>query len=335
MLKFNNLKIISAYLYLHKKSIFLFIIVISIFSVVTYLNNLPVYMITYAVILCIFFGLIIISVDIWQFYKKHKSLTELQNQITLSIDNLPLPKNLIEKDYNDLIRLIHADKTLLLSTADNIKSNMIDYYTLWAHQIKTPIAAMNLLLQSDSCEHNVELKSELFKIEQYVEMVLTYLRLDSETTDFIIKYYDLNNIVKQAIRKYAHMFIQKKINLNLAEIKCTVLTDEKWLLFAIEQVLSNSLKYTKKGNISIYCESEKTLVIEDTGIGIAAEDLPRVFEKGFTGYNGRDDKKSTGIGLYLCKRILAKLGHTILIESIADTGTKIKIDLDSVNSPIE
>jgi signal transduction histidine kinase len=287
------------------------------------------------VVLCIFFALIILSIDLWQFYKKHKYLTKLQGQIISSIDNLPSPKNLLEKDYYELIHLIHEDKTRLLSAADNAKSNLIDYYTLWAHQIKTPIAAMNLLLQINEHEFDMQLKSELFKIEQYVEMVLTYLRLDSASTDFVIKQYDLSNILKQAIRKYAHMFIQKQISLNLAEINCTVLTDEKWLLFVIEQVLSNALKYTNKGKISIYCETNKTLIIKDTGIGIAAEDLPRVFEKGFTGYNGRNDKKSTGIGLYLCKRTFNKLGHTIVIESTIGVGTEVKIGLDAVNITIE
>jgi len=316
-MKSNILKIILPYLHHHIKSILLFIVFTCIFSIVTYLNNLSVILMVYAVTLCIFFAFIVLSIDIWQFYKKHKYLTNLQKQIISSIDNLPLPKNLLEEDYNKLIRLIHEDKTKLLSSADNVKSNMIDYYTLWAHQIKTPIAAMHLLLQTNEHELDMQLKSELFKIEQYVEMVLSYLRLDSKSTDFVIKQYSLNNIIKQAIRKYAYFFIQKQISLDLTETDCTVFTDEKWLLFVIEQVLSNALKYTSQGKISIYCDTDKTLIIKDTGIGIAAEDLPRVFEKGFTGYNGRNDKKSTGIGLYLSKRIFNKLGHTIVIESTA------------------
>lgn len=168
-------------------------------------------------------------------------------------------------------------------------------------------------------------------------MVLQYLRLDSSSTDFVLKKYRLEDIVKQAVRKYAKIFIRKKISLNLQELDCEVLTDEKWLVFVVEQLLSNALKYTNKGSISIYMEPQggKTLVIEDTGIGIAAEDLPRVFEKGFTGYNGRADKKSTGIGLYLCKRILCKLSHTITIESTVGKGTSVKINLDTVNLSVE
>jgi signal transduction histidine kinase len=174
---------------------------------------------------------------------------------------------------------------------------------------------------------------ELFKIEQYVDMVLQYLRIDSASTDYVLKKYSLDSIVRQAVRKYAKLFINKKICLDFSELNCEVLTDEKWLVFVVEQILSNSLKYTESGKISIYMDKEKnkTLVIEDTGIGIAEEDLPRVFEKGFTGYNGRTDKKSTGIGLYLCKRILTKLSHTISIESGIGHGTKVKIGLDTVD----
>ena len=147
-------------------------------------------------------------------------------------------------------------------------------------------------------------------------MVLGYLKIDGTSSDLLLQNYSLLDIVRQSVRKYAYMFIRKNIILELKEMNCTVLTDEKWLVFVIEQILSNALKYTSSGKISIYMEDteEKLLIIEDTGIGIAEEDLPRVFEKGFTGYNGRMDKKATGIGLYLCKKILDKLSHKITID---------------------
>lgn len=214
---------------------------------------------------------------------------------------------------------------------------MIEYYTIWAHQIKTPIAAMRLLLQSEKSDMNNELLEQLFKIDQYVDMVLQYLRMEDISSDLLIKSYQLDTIVKQAIRKYSSSFIRKKIKLNYEELNCSVITDEKWLLFVIEQILSNALKYTPQGEISIYMDNELpvTLVIEDTGIGIAEEDLPRIFERGFTGFNGRNDKKSTGIGLYLCKSILNKLSHTITIESEIDKGTRVKIGLDSADIDIK
>ena len=150
------------------------------------------------------------------------------------------------------------------------------------------------------------MKMELFKIEQYVEMVLSYLRMEEMSSDLAFEEYQLDDIVRQAVRKYSQMFILKRIRLDFQPLQRAVLTDEKWLVFVVEQILSNALKYTKEGSISIYLTTYREklmLAIRDTGIGISREDLPRVFEKGFTGYNGRADKKSTGIGLYLCKRL--------------------------------
>ena len=166
-------------------------------------------------------------------------------------------------------------------------------------------------------------------------MVLSYIRLGSNENDFVIKEYDLDNIVRQAIRKYAPLFIRKKINLDFQPTTYKVLTDEKWLVFVIEQLLSNAIKYTNKGKISIYPLEDKKLVIEDTGIGISQEDIPRIFDKGFTGYNGRTDKKATGLGLYLCKNILDKLSHKISIESEVGVKTKVILDLSMLNVNIE
>lgn len=239
---------------------------------------------------------------------------------------------MIESDYQELVRIIDRERTKIVNEKENALAEMLDYYTIWAHQIKTPIAAMRLLLQSEQPGAS-ELSEQLFKVEQYVEMVLQYLRIDSMSSDLLLKRYPLDDIVKQAIRKYSKSFIYKKIKLNYGYLNRNVLTDEKWLVFVIEQILSNALKYTNTGGISIYMDNDlpDTLVIEDTGIGIEAEDLPRVFEKGFTGYNGRTDKKSTGIGLYLCKRILTRLSHTIVVESAVGRGTKVKIAFDEAN----
>lgn len=324
-------KLILEYIKFHLKSVILYISFIIIFSVVFYLDNLPLSPIIYAVLLCAFIGIIFVIIDYFLFMKKHLQLQKLENSIILSIEELPSPRNIIQKDYTRLIEILYNDKITRSSSYDSEKRDMIDYFTLWAHQIKTPIAAMRLIMQMDSDSDNTELEAELFKIEQYVEMVLSYLRLDSDTTDFVFKTYDLEEIIRQAVRKYAKLFIRKKINLEVSNVNISVLTDEKWLLFVIEQILSNSLKYTRAGKISIYAEQNQGLVIEDTGIGIAPEDLPRVFEKGFTGYNGRTDKKSTGIGLYLSHRILSKLGHSIEIESKVNVGTKIKISMDCIN----
>lgn len=234
----------------------------------------------------------------------------------------------LETAYENLIIAVCRENSTLKSKEETKRNELNDYYLMWGHQIKTPIAAMKLLI-NDRRDESFVLQEELFKIEQYVEMVLHYLRLESISSDMLLKKYDLHTLVKQAVRKYSVLFINSGLSLRLEDFQETVLTDEKWLCFVLEQLLSNSIKYTKQGNISIYMqpEAKKTLVIEDTGIGICAEDLPRIFERGFTGYNGRIDRKSTGIGLYLCQQVMNQLAHGIKVSSDEGVGTKVYLDL--------
>ena len=221
-------------------------------------------------------------------------------------------------------------------TADAARyREMVDYYTAWVHQIKTPIAAMRLTLQPDDTPNARRLMSQLLRIEQYVDMVLMYLRLDEGTSDYVIRACDLDGIIRQSLRKFAGEFIDRKLTLHYEPLHLSVVTDEKWLGFVVEQVLSNALKYTPAGGrIRIYGDGE-TLVIADSGIRIRPEDLPRVFEKGFTGYNGREDKKSTGIGLYLCRRVMDRLNHGISIVSRPGQGTLVRLDLSRGRRVVE
>lgn len=313
------------------------IISLIIFLAVFTLYSLPLEPVAYAVVLVGVFVAIIGTFHFVIFYRHHLSLVKLKNSIEISDYIFPKTMNLIEKDYQELIIEIDKSRLKIINEKDKSYSDMVDYYTIWAHQIKTPIAAMRLILQSERSEANDELLEQLFKTEQYVEMVLQYLRLENLNNDLLFKRYSLDNIVKQAVRKYSKLFIRKKIRLNYENLNCYVLTDEKWLVFVVEQILSNSLKYTNSGEMAIYMDDNQadTLVIEDTGIGIEGEDLARVFEKGFTGYNGRADKKSTGIGLYLCRQILSKLSHTIEIESEVGKGTRVKIGLQSKDIDFE
>lgn len=172
------------------------------------------------------------------------------------------------------------------------------------------------------------LTEDLFRIEQYVGMVLTYQRLKSDTTDYMIREYSLEKIVKAVVRKFAGQFIGKGLKLNLTLDDRTIVTDEKWFSFVLEQVLSNALKYTREGSISLYLEEPFRLCIRDTGMGITAEDLPRIFEKGYTGENGRVEKSSSGLGLYLCKQICNNLGIDISARSKLGEGTVIVLDLE-------
>ncbi|MFR2712548.1 sensor histidine kinase [Frisingicoccus sp.] len=322
------MKMLVEYLKLHRKAIGVYFLFALIFAVIFALWQLPVIPVLYGTVLGIFAAFIVCGRDYARFCKKHIQLQSMVEEIKVTDRHFPDADGQIEMDYQEVIQSLYEEKQKITNHMNYQYTDMIEYYTIWVHQIKTPISAMRLQLQGQESESSRELLEELQRIEQYVEMVLTYLRLDSGSTDYVLKKYDLDAIVRQAVRKYASQFIRKKIRLNYEPLSCEVLTDEKWLLFVIEQILSNALKYTRSGEIFITLEAPKTLCIRDTGIGIAPEDLPRIFEKGFTGYNGRSDKKASGIGLYLCRRICGRLNHKLIVTSKVDVGTEVRIDLD-------
>ena len=327
-------KLLYSYLKRHYKVIVLFSLFVLIFSAVFSLYNLALEAVLYAALLCFCLGIVAFGFGLWRYIVRHKELEELMQNMETGIDRLPEPNGIIEEDYQNMLRGLYAQNLKIRCEADSARRDTEDYYTLWVHQIKTPIAAMRLLLAEDGSPNNSLLHAELFKTEQYVDMVLQYVRLSSEASDLLIKKCSLDNIIRGSLRKYARLFALKKLEFSFTETELTVLTDEKWLAFVIEQIFSNSLKYTNSGKISIYAEGD-ALVIEDTGIGIRAEDLPRVCEKGYTGASGRADKKSTGIGLFLCKSILTKLGHGLEITSTVGRGTKVKIKLSRAELSFE
>lgn len=321
------MKLFFSYISFHRKSVVLCCLAAAIFGVVFLLYSLPREPLLYALLLTVVFSLPVVLMDFSHYRNEHLMLEDLQNLIAQDISLLPEPHNLPQRDYDALLRLLNAEKITAQSDKARAVSEMSEYYTLWAHQIKTPIAAMRLILQAaGESEENSELDEQLFKIEQYVEMVLTYVRSEDTGGDYVITKQNLDKTVRDAVRKYRKSFIRKHITLELEETGLTIVTDEKWLSFALEQLMSNALKYTPPGGtIHIFSPADNTLCISDTGIGIAPEDLPRVCEKGFTGYNGRADKKSTGIGLYLVKRVLVKLSHTLEISSEIGSGTTVSI----------
>lgn len=328
------MKTVFAWLKYRLWQIVLFSGLILIFSTVVWLSGAGGVLAGYTALLSTFLALLLALPDLRRFALRHRQLSDALKSIRVSDEQLPPPENLIEEDYRQLIRALGEEKQRQASAMDLRMSDMQDYFTLWAHQIKTPIAAMRLILQTKPENSAMEIEGELFRVEQYVEMVLNYLRLDSESTDFVFRTCALDDIIRQCVRKYAKQFIRKRIRLEYEGTALQVLTDEKWLCFVIEQILSNALKYTSAGSIRIFTQGE-TLVIADTGMGIAPEDLPRVFEKGYTGYNGRTDKKATGIGLYLCKRILNRLGHEISISAQVGKGTRVSIDLSREETVLE
>lgn len=307
------------------KVIGLFLLFSTVFICSFILYHLPLGAVIYPAFICAFFGVVFMAADYRKFLKKHKILTDISKLSAELITNLPEAVSQYEEDYQKIIEMIRQEHMHLKENMDMQIADMIDYYTIWAHQIKTPIASMRLNLQNEDTQFSKRISEDLFRIEQYVEMVLCYLRLDSNTTDYVFGEYNLDDIIKQVVKKFAAQFIRRKIRLEYEPVNTVVLTDEKWLSFVLEQVISNALKYTQSGTITVYIEKEKTLCIKDTGIGIAPQDLPRIFEKGYTGYNGRSDKKASGIGLYLCRRICKNLGHTINAQSSLDNGTCIRI----------
>ena len=221
------------------------------------------------------------------------------------------------------------------SEAQSKLTDLLDYYTLWVHQIKTPIAASRLLVAEVSDrEVKQQLEQEIFKIDSYTNLVLQYLRLESFHDDLVFEKVQVEDLVKDMVRKYALFFIQKGLTVNLHDLDKIIVTDKKWLLVVIEQILSNSLKYTKEGGLEIYMEGQE-LCIKDTGIGIKNSDVLRVFERGFSGYNGRLTQQSSGLGLYLSKKISEELGHQIRIESEVGIGTTVRIKFSNRNLMIE
>lgn len=291
---------------------------------------------SYAFVVILFIGGIYGVYNYIRYRKKCLKLADLIADEGERDQRLPEADCLPDALYHKMVSREEREKRQLITEYDETKKDMADYYTMWIHQIKTPIAAMRLLLEDqDEAVSGIagqQAAEELFKIEQYAEMALHYARLDSLSSDLLFKKHDVYEIMKRAVKKYAVLFIGSGLSFTMEEFSAQVVTDEKWLSFVMEQVLSNALKYTQEGSISVYGADYKGerqtgevayMVIEDTGIGIRQEDLPRIFERGFTGYNGRMDKKSTGIGLYLCRQIMSRLSHTIRVESQIGRGTKV------------
>ncbi len=313
--------LVGSYLKLHIKSIVFLIIGLLGALLIFYLYNLPLEPFFYAFAIVMVIGLAIGILDFIKFRANHKVLKGLSANIVAIEANMPSANSLLEEDYQAIILALIKSRAEEITQRENLLTNITDYYTMWVHQIKTPIFAMQLLLQNSDID-TASLKEQLFKTEQYAQMALQYIRSETMQKDFVFKHYSLDGIIRQALRKYSILFINKKLKLTYDPTNLMVLTDEKWLTFVIEQLISNAIKYTDKGEIRIYLKGQE-LIIEDSGIGIEQEDLPRIFERGFTGFNGREYKKSTGIGLFLCKKILLALGHTIGVQSEVGIGTKV------------
>lgn len=320
--------ILCAYIREHCYSVCMFMIYVSIFIIIFYLYDIEAEAVLYASGLCLLLTIAVLFAHFFDYRKRHLEQLRILKNIEIMNDVLPRPRTLAEADAQEMIYRLKKNYDEKQTAWQQESQEHMDYYTTWVHQIKTPISIMRMTLQAEDTNEHRELLVQLFRIEQYVEMVLSYLRLDSESSDLVFQKYQLDDLIREAIHKYASQFVRKRIRLRYEPVNEMVLTDEKWLLFMIEQILSNAVKYTQEGEVTITITKEKVLQIADTGIGIAPEDLPRIFEKGFTGYNGRSDKKSTGLGLYLCRMAADKLSHQIWAESEVGKGSVFSIDLN-------
>ena len=286
----------------------------------------------YPLLISALFGAIMLAAGFAHSRRRRRGMEQVLSSEALFpdvTDILPRAGSLAEEDYQALIGKMENAYRAKKGEWDAARRDMADYYATWVHQIKAPIAVMKVMLQQEDTPENRELSAELFRVEQYVEMALCYVRLGEGASDLVIQEYDLDPVIRKAVRKYAGQFIRRKIRLIYEGTDVRVLTDEKWLSFIIEQLLSNAVKYTAEGSVTISVDKGKKLSVTDTGIGISPEDMPRIFEKGYTGYNGRLDKKSTGLGLYLCRKAADRLGHVLTAESEPGKGSRFTIDLES------
>lgn len=307
----------------NKSGIYAFLGVALIFWSLFFLYGLPLKQVYYPLILSLAYLLLVFFLGAKRRHSHHKYMeTLLKKPIPTINSSLIEPKSQMEKDYEELVKRIINDMGGEIEKYEKKAHDMNDYYSTWVHQIKTPIASMKLNLQAIDSENSRKLQRNLKCIEDYVDMVMSYLRLNSEHTDYIIMDEDIKEIVKESLKRCSLDFIEKKLSISFEVESCNVLTDKKWISLVIDQILSNCLKYTREGGITIkYSDSENSLYISDTGIGIDKTNLPRIFERGYTGFNGRGEAHSSGIGLYICKSVCDNLHVDIKCESEEGKGT--------------
>ena len=312
----------------------IFLVFVLVFAAVFYFYSIPVGAVAYPALVCLVIGVVIFFLQYRKTVKKRRFFEKITSFDDVAAYDFPPTEGVTEKELCRIIDLLLEYEKELSASNDKKRTEIKEYYTMWVHQIKTPISSMRLKLEGKDTEEARSLMSDLLRIEHYVEMVLVFMRLDSDATDYVIKEVDLDEIIRHTVKKFAGEFILRKISLDYEGTSLKVVTDEKWLSFVIEQLLSNALKYTPKGKITVSVSGE-TLTVSDTGIGVAPEDLPRIFEKGYTGMNGRADKSASGIGLYLCRRICDALGHSITASSEVGKGTAVSIDLSRRSVGVE
>jgi len=249
---------------------------LAVFYVIFLLYRLPLEAYLYGALLCLLMMLVQLCTGLYIYAEKHRARENMFAYIEALEKGELRPDSLTEEDFQKMVAEL-SSRCRELSTQNSLeRQESLDYFTTWVHQIKTPLAVMRMITDCEDTPEHRELAAEIFRTEQYVDMVLSYIRLGG-TNDFVFAQCQLDGIIRENIRKFAPQFIRKRLKLNYEGCDVNVLTDEKWLSFIIGQLLSNAVKYTPAGSVSISVSEDKKLSIRDTGIGIAAEDLPRIF----------------------------------------------------------
>ena len=235
-----------------------------------------------------------------------------------------------QENYKKLSQDLKIENRRLLNQATIDRRELEEYFLLWVHQIKTPITVSNLILQKGEFEDKNKLKEQMFYIEEYTNMAINYLKLMDRDADMDITSINLDSLIKSILKKYSMLFIEKRISLDYNPVSVNVISDTKWLSILIEQILANAIKYTESGTIQItFEEDSNTLKIRDTGIGIRSEDLSKIFDRGYSGFNGRINEKSSGLGLYLVKTIANVINVEVNAQSTLNVGSVFSVRFPS------
>ncbi|MBW9146150.1 sensor histidine kinase [Clostridium sp. CM028] len=316
--------------------LFYFILMLFISSVVYFNNEVKISVGDIAYINIVGFIMFILYL-IFEYLKNRRYYNVIKciidNQKENIVNSLPMPLNYEQRLFGEILMKVNEEFNLKTDRLHEGKKENVDFINSWVHEIKTPISACRLVIENSMYKSKEEtlsnLEDEIDHIENYVEQALYYSRLDSFSKDYLVNEINMHSLIVGVVKKHAKEFIGKKIKIELSDLEFTIDSDKKWLFFILDQILSNSLKYTTSDGLikisGVLKHNEKQLIIQDNGIGIKSEDINRVFDKGFTGYNGRDDFKATGMGLYLSKNLATKLGHHITIESMHSEFTRVTV----------
>lgn len=322
-------KELSGFVRTIKPLLLVYFLTLGAFSLVYLFGRLPAAFWWYSVQLSAFLVVILLLIRYYAFAKDQSVLRQLQVRELSGLEELSSSRLPSDRRYAELLCAFEQQLKETEERAAEKNSDQRDYFTLWLHQMKTPISAASLLMQRT--ENRVlaqKVQQELFRIEEYTSMALSYVKIEDTGADLDFEHFPLDEVIRKSVKRYSIMFIYNRISLDYEDVSVSVLSDRRWLQVLLEQLVSNALKYSPGGKLMIYMhpEREKTLVIEDTGIGIRPEDLPRIFNKGYSAFKGQTYEKSTGLGLFLSRKISRRLGHGLSIDSILDVGTQVYID---------